>query len=68
MIYDQEKEREILLKYTKEYDADYVKNNFDISPCNIWGYIQALEERIIEMDLKITDLESKKKWKRGEIK
>jgi len=41
-----ERDKEIGLKYTKEYDAEFAKTHFTESPCNIWGYIQDLELRI----------------------
>lgn len=47
-----ETDRKRLLKYTKEYDPEYVKVNLDIAPCNIWAYIQDLEARIAKLEEK----------------
>ncbi len=48
-----ESERLRLLKYTKEYDKEYVKANLGIATCNIWGYIKELEARIAKLEKKI---------------
>ena len=39
-------EKEHTDKFTINYDSEYVKENIDKAPCNIWGYIQELENRI----------------------
>ena len=39
-------------KFSTEYNEDYVKNNIEKAPCNIWAYIKRLEERITQLELK----------------
>ena len=45
-----ESERLRLLKYTKEYDSKYVKDNLDSAPCNMWAYLKELEARISKLE------------------
>lgn len=49
-ITDKDKEREIALKFSKEYDYEFIKDKFTVAPCNIWGYIKHLEQRIIKLE------------------
>ena len=48
-------------KFTKEFDEQYAKDNIETSPCNIWGYIKNLQEKIRVLEERITELENKQK-------
>ncbi len=52
MINEEEIERLRSRKYSVDYDAEFVKANIETAPCNIWGYIKNLEERITQLELK----------------
>jgi hypothetical protein len=53
------KDRERALKLTKNYaslssdDKEQLKSELNQAPCNIWGYIQELENRVKQLELKL---------------
>lgn len=48
-------------KFTIEYDKKFVEENITTAPCNIWGVIQDLIQKINDLETRLSNLENSSK-------